>query len=276
MHTDLRRKYQDLRHSRIGPAVSLAPRLLLALSYAKAPAGNCVKWLAQSRESTNLTYDLTPENRVNLAWWVATVASCSYLDVCGFFDEIETDDELAQHIATVTAANPALNAVYDGQPRFGRRVAWYALTRALRPNLVIETGTDVGLGSIIIAAALLKNGSGTLETIDVEERSGMLIRGSYAEVTRFSVGDSVALLQSESTRVDMFIHDSLHTYSHEQAELAAVEPRLTQNAIVLSDNAHSTTACADFALKTGRRFLFVNERPANHWYPGAGVGAAWR
>ena len=42
--------------------------------------------------------------------------------------------------------------------------------------------------------------------------------------------------------MDIFLHDSLHTFEHEAAELAAVGPRLTPNALVLSDNAHATDA----------------------------------
>jgi hypothetical protein len=42
--------------------------------------------------------------------------------------------------------------------------------------------------------------------------------------------------------VDIFLHDSLHTFEHEAAELAGVEPRLTPNALLPSDNAHATDA----------------------------------
>ena len=73
----------------------------------------------------------------------------------------------------------------------------------------------------------------------------------------------------------MFLHDSLHRYNYERAELIGVESKLSSQAIVLSDHAHSTTACADFDRSTGRRFLFSDEKPADHWYPGAGVGSAW-
>ena len=38
----------------------------------------------------------------------------------------------------------------------------------------------------------------------------------------------------------MFLHDSLHTYDYESKELAAVEPNLTADAIILSDNAHDS------------------------------------
>jgi hypothetical protein len=31
----------------------------------------------------------------------------------------------------------------------------------------------------------------------------------------------------------------------------------------------------NFARKSGRKFLYFQERPKDHWYPGAGIGAAF-
>jgi hypothetical protein len=76
--------------------------------------------------------------------------------------------------------------------------------------------------------------------------------------------------------VDIFLHDSLHTFEHEAAELAAIGPRLTPTALVLSDNAHATDALMRWAEQSGRQFSFFREQPAEHWYPGSGIGAAIR
>jgi len=45
--------------------------------------------------------------------------------------------------------------------------------------------------------------------------------------------------------------------------------------VLLGDNSHVTNKLYQFALATGRDFLFFSEKPADHWYPGAGIGAAW-
>jgi hypothetical protein len=60
------------------------------------------------------------------------------------------------------------------------------------------------------------------------------------------------------------------------ATLAAVEPRLTPNALVLSHNAHATDALMRWAEQSGRRFSFFREQLTGHWYPASGIGAAWR
>jgi hypothetical protein len=36
-----------------------------------------------------------------------------------------------------------------------------------------------------------------------------------------------------------------------------------------------TPVLSEYAEKTGRRFLAFTERPAGHWYPGDGIGAAY-
>lgn len=80
---------------------------------------------------------------------------------------------------------------------------------------------------------------------------------------------------TETKGVDMFLHDSLHTYDYESRELAAVEPNLRDGAIILSDNAHESSALSDWAERSGRHYLFFKELPSDHWWPGDGIGVAW-
>src|SRR3954465_14183463 len=42
----------------------------------------------------------------------------------------------------------------------------YGITRALRPEIVIETGVAAGISSCFLIAALIENGSGRLYSID--------------------------------------------------------------------------------------------------------------
>ena len=73
----------------------------------------------------------------------------------------------------------------------------------------------------------------------------------------------------------MFLHDSLHTYDYETREFTAVEPNLRANAIILSDNAHESSALSNWAERSRRHYLFFKEQPLDHWWPGDGIGAAW-
>jgi len=164
---------------------------------------------------------------------------------------------LREHIARGIDASRR-RFLADRSVRYGRRAGWYGIVRALRPEHVVETGTDKGLGSCVIAAALIRNGRGMLTTIDVSPDAGYPITGPYSEVTVHKLGDSIALLRGGDP-VDVFIHDSLHSEAHERSELDAVRHRVTRAGVVLSDNAHSNNALAQWAEETGRRFLFFDE-----------------
>jgi hypothetical protein len=75
--------------------------------------------------------------------------------------------------------------------------------------------------------------------------------------------------------IGIFLHDSLHTYEYETSELAAAEPNLRPGSIVMSDNAHDSSALSEWAERTGRHYLFFKEQPRRHWWPGDGIGVAW-
>ena len=160
------------------------------------------------------------------------------------------------------------------EPHLARRFGWYAIVRAAQPENVVETGTHLGLGSCVIAAALLRNGHGHLTTIDVDPGAGHLIIDPWASVIDRRTGSSVDVL-AKMEDVNIFLHDSLHTYDYELSELEAVAPNLAPGAILLSDNAHDSRALSDWAELTGHRYLFFKEQPLKHWWPGDGIGVAW-
>jgi len=235
--------------------------------------GTSARWLATSREHTNFTYDLTPRNREHLAWWISSITGSEVEQVRAFIGELDDDSDLESHIVQMTMRSDR-KGLADRSVRFGRRLGWYALVRALQPDHIIETGTDKGLGSCVFAAALLRNGHGRLTTMDLNPSAGYLIAGRYAEVTDLVIGDSVESIRSAESPVDFFLHDSWHSAAHELAEFDAVASRLTPKASVLSDNAHATDALASWAERTGRNFSFFREEPREHWCPGSGIGVA--
>lgn len=237
----------------------------------EAAAGS--RWLVSSREYTNYTYDLTERNLRHLGVWVAGVTGATAGEASGFIAEIMGDHQLMRQIADATLASPR-RRIADTNVRFGRRVGWYAMVRVLQPRLVVETGTDKGLGSCVLASALIRNGTGRLITIDTNPNSGVLITGPASAVTERVLGDSVSVLASIGQDVDLFVHDSLHTYQHELAELEAIERSLAPKGCVMSDNAHVTDALLDWSTAQGRPFSFFREEPLAHWYRGAGIGVS--
>ncbi|MCL3838276.1 class I SAM-dependent methyltransferase [Aeromicrobium duanguangcaii] len=268
------REFKDrIKGSRAAPVAALPLRGRLVGRHVGRQVKEAARWIVRSREHENFTYDLTPRNLEHLAWFVSAVAPCTVTEARGYIAEIEGDAQLRRHAQARARSGPQ-SGLSDLSIRYGRRVGWYAMVRATRPNVVVETGTDKGLGTLVLAAAVRRNGVGRVVTVDVDTAAGHLIAEPYGEFIDQRIGDSLDLLTGFGEPVDLFLHDSLHTPEHEAAEFAAVAPLLSPDALVLSDNAHVTSELASWAEATGRRFLFFDERPAGHWYPGAGIGVA--
>jgi len=232
------------------------------------------RWIAHSREHTNYTFELTDNNIDQLGWWVAAVARVPVEDARRYINEAQDDRQLKEHYSWAIRQSPRWRLA-DPELRLHKRLGWYALIRATRPRHVVETGTDKGLGSIVMAAALLRNGTGKLTTMDINAHAGDLISGPYADVVDAKVGDSVQLLRHMSEPVDMFLHDSLHTSEHETLEFNAVAGQLSTGALVLSDYAHASLALSRWSECNGRGYLFFAEEPVDHWFPGEGIGASF-
>jgi predicted O-methyltransferase YrrM len=259
--------------SRIARGAAFPMRAAMVARYDARLIARSVDWLMRSRETTNMTYDLDALNRDQLCWFVAAVSGTTVGQVRAWIQELEDDEQLFDHLTERFSTNPR-RGIGAKEPRWGRRLGWYAFVRALQPEHVVETGTQLGLGSCAIAAALLRNGHGRLTTVDIEPNAGYLVGEPWANVIDLHIGSSTEVL-ADVKDVDIFIHDSLHTYEYETQELAAVEPNLRAGALALSDNAHASAALSDWAERTGRAYLFFKEQPIGHWWPGDGIGAAW-
>jgi predicted O-methyltransferase YrrM len=163
--------------------------------------------------------------------------------------------------------------------RFGRRVGWYALVRALKPRVVVETGIEKGLGAMVLCAALQRNAEqghpGRYYGTDIDPSAGMLLCEPYSSIGKILYGDSIESLQALAPPIDLFINDSDHSAEYEAREYRTIAPKLSERAIIVGDNAHVTDELLKFSRENGRHFLFFREEPANHWYLGAGIGLSF-
>jgi hypothetical protein len=75
--------------------------------------------------------------------------------------------------------------------------------------------------------------------------------------------------------IDIFIHDSNHLSEYEKDEYHTIQERISDSTILISDNAHANDELAKFARATSRSFLYFQEKPREHFYPGAGIGVAF-
>ncbi|MEO7986936.1 MAG: class I SAM-dependent methyltransferase, partial [Gemmatimonadales bacterium] len=118
----------------------------------------------------------------------------------------------------------------------------YVLVRAAKPQTVVETGVLYGASSGHILAALAANGHGRLCSIDLGNKPGepphdFLVRPDLMSRWEYTAGDvreELPVLLARLGRVDMFHHDSLHTFEHMMWEFSTVSPHLGPEGILAS------------------------------------------
>ena len=253
-------------------------RLRTALSYCSGRMVQVVLWLFNSREHTNFTYHLTDLNRRYLAHFLGVVCNQSPEIMEGYLREVLEDEQLYAHICRLTRESPR-SFLADDEPRYARRIGWYAIVRAIKPAVVVETGVDKGLGSCVLTAALMKNRKeghlGNFYGTDINPKAGYLLQAPYDAFGKILYGDSIESLIKLDATIDLFINDSDHSILYEIREFETVTPKLSPKAIVIGDNSHFSDKLLEFAAHTNRNFLYFQEQPADHWYPGAGIGVAY-
>lgn len=146
------------------------------------------------------------------------------------------------------------------------RCLLYLLTRAFRPEVFVETGVLNGFSSAFVLLAMQHNSAGILHSIDlppVDERIRMQGTGPLPQGKapgwaipeelrprhRLSLGEARVLLPQTMERqgsIDVFLHDSDHSYEHMMFEMALAWPYLRPGGWLLCDNVEQNRAFADF------------------------------
>lgn len=149
-------------------------------------------------------------------------------------------------------------------------IIYYALTRVMQPDLVVETGVCDGFSTRFLLLAMARNGRGALHSIDLPNQdvaldpagarqrdimatgraTGWLVPASLRSRWTLHLGDAKILLPKLLQTVgpiDMFIHDSLHTYEHMLFEFRTAWPYLKVGGILLSDDTDWNRAFPEFA-----------------------------
>lgn len=240
--------------------------------------------VALRRPLAALQYILTDPEFANFTYEIGNIDElCDFLSghlaapldlVQGYATELIQDIGLHRRLAV------RLSQRKDRKPAplYGRRIGWYCAVRILKPRLTIETGVSDGLGAAVLLRALQRNAEegfpGRLVGIDIDPTSGWLLDAELRQGYELVIEDSKLALPRvlKGQQLDLFIHDSNHTYEHEMREYELIESALAPNAVLLSDNAHAVSTLEDYAARRGRPYYFFHEQPLRHFYPGAGIG----
>ncbi len=263
----------------IGAILIFMFRVKVALGYLMRPLKSCWSWLFTSREIRNFTYELEDRNKEYLGALIADVTGKPLEEIQGYFNEIEHDENLKRHVLECSEESYLTRYANKEMP-LGRRIGWYAFVRALKPKVVVETGLDKGLGACVLTSALIRNKEdgfdGYYFGTDIDPQAGYLLSGRYKSAGTILYGDSIESLTKFSQTIDLFINDSDHSDEYEMKEYQVIETKLSPNAVILGDNAHSTDKLYNFSRQTNRNFVFFNEQPKDHWYPGDGIGISFK
>ena len=170
--------------------------------------------------------------------------------VARFAAEIRTSDFMAEMIRRRDASgSQGLMGALDC-------ATLYALTRWRRPAVVVESGGFVGMSSAFLLKALIDEGVTTAKLYSIEWSEdcdqGALIpnelRSQFVPL-RGKVEDFVRSDELPSS-IDMFLHDSSHSYRHMLWEFRQFWPRLRDGGLLVSHDVNMNAAFPEFVAKT--------------------------
>ena len=140
----------------------------------------------------------------------------------------------------------------------------YILCRILKPRIAVETGVASGFSSASILQALEDNQAGEHYSIGLHYREGVtipvgkelgwVIPEHLKHRWRLILGESFRVLPrllKELGTIDIFLHDSRHTYRTMMKEYTIVWPYLPRGALLLSHDVELNDAFFDFCDKVG-------------------------
>jgi cephalosporin hydroxylase len=135
------------------------------------------------------------------------------------------------------------------------RAIW-CLIRHLKPKRIVETGVAHGVSSRFILEALKRNGDGHLWSIDLpplertlHQEIGVAVGKGHTDQWTFIRGSSRRMLPkllSSLGKVDMFIHDSLHSEHNVRFELDCVWRCLAPNGVIVVDDVDANGGLQSF------------------------------
>ncbi len=208
--------------------------------------------------------------------WVAELTGMTLEKAGAAIQEAKDDRGLAGAIQT---SHRSAGRDYYAQIRAPFEL--YALVRLMRPQHVVEVGVSSGVSSAYLLRAIKKNEMGKLHSIDLPkvQRHQVFAEGEDSPVALpvgkgsgwavppglragwdLRIGPSeqvLPMVASELQRIDLFLHDSLHTFEHATFEFQTVDPKVPSGGVVLADNTDWLGGALDqYAVSKGTRAIY--------------------
>ncbi len=210
--------------------------------------------------------------------WLCRLTGATAAEVGRYIREIEGDRALIRHLRDryrrhTTYLPSPIDFMVDptgGGSMFFHCASLYVLVRVVRPHVVVETGGTPGKSSAFTLRALERNGTGELYTIDlppVQSDASIIALGQSHHVLPRGVAanwgvpdglrdrhhlvlgpaqEHLPALLHRLQQIDIFIHDSDHSYDHMLWEFRTAFPHIRAGGYLWSDDIRANTAWQDF------------------------------
>lgn len=182
--------------------------------------------------------------------------------------------EIQEYTTEIKLNRDFHNCIDENRSIYGRRTSsyWdfgigkslgmvlYITCRKQRPDIVVETGVASGISSSYILCALNQNSHGHLYSIDLprwqKNESGWIIPNYLKRRWQLILGRSsaeLAPLLQKVIEIDIFLHDSDHSYQNMLWEFQTVWKHLKTGGLLLSHNIDNNNAFSDFCQNVGAK-----------------------
>ncbi len=134
------------------------------------------------------------------------------------------------------------------------RYTIYVVPRAAAPEVVVETGVAHGISSTFILAAMEAGRSGRLISVELsrDPRVGQMVPQELRPRWTLRLGDSLRMLPgilADHPSIDMFVHDSRHSYRHMWREFTLIWPHMAPGGILCAHDILKNNAFPRFVRK---------------------------
>jgi hypothetical protein len=222
------------------------------------------------------------KNKIEITWHNYSQKNKLY-NICledpvKYIDEFTQDEALLEHLRlqlqTHTSYAPGEDDfafTANGDNHFFSMITIYTLTRSLKPDTIVETGGIPGKATAALLKAIKRNNyQGRLWTCSVPHKQQeddvplgfikqhqtpsehqwiippTLLKKDRHQFVLGEIKKTLKMVLGELDRIDMFVHDSTHTYEQMSFELKAAWPHLNKGGILICNKYHKNDAFKEF------------------------------
>jgi hypothetical protein len=219
-------------------------------------------------ELESFSFELADERGVIKA--LAVALGCPEDELAGYAAETHRDPELNERLAH----HVRWRLDFKRRMPIGSRLASYVTARALKPELVVETGIYMGLGSLVLLRALERNTQeghpGELMSFDTNPVAGRLVReelrGRWHRVIGLTSDTLPRALRGH--RVGILFHDTSHTEEIQRLEFEAALAHAAPRLVLVDGSGGYVPTLEELCQKRDGSYHRVLLRSRAHVHPG--------